>query len=107
MTGNESGPTDISFDRIRLMRTAFIIGTEVGALSIEVKMLIGRNGPLDDEDRAHIQIARAEIADLIFQSVKIAGELGLKDSLYDLYRMGKDKYNEKMGEYREKERDWI
>lgn len=107
MTGNDIGPTEIPFDRIRLMRTVFILGTEVGALSIEVKMLISRDGPLDEEDEAHILLAKSEIADLIFQAVKLAGEMGMKESLYDLYRMGKDKYNEKMQEYRENDREWI
>ena len=107
MTGNDTGPTDIPFDRLRLMRTAYILGTEVGALSIEVKMLITRDGPLDNEDKAHILLAKTELADTIFQSVKLAGEMGMKESLYDLFRMGKDKYNEKMKEYHEHGREWI
>lgn len=107
MSGNDTGPTDIPFDRLRLMRTAYILGTEVGALSIEVKMLITRDGPLDNEDKTHIILAKTEIADTIFQSVKLAHEMGMKESLYDLYRMGKDKYNEKMEEYRKYDREWI
>jgi len=107
MSGNELGPTEIPFDRIRLLRTCFILETEVGALSIHVKMLISRDGPLDIEDKAHIHSSKTEIADTIFQSVKLAGEMGLKDSLYDLYRLGKEKYMEKMKEYRDKDREWI
>ena len=107
MTGNDVGPTEIPFDRIRLLRTAFILETEVGALSIEVKMLISRNGPLDDEDKAHILLAKTEIADMIYQGIKLADEMGMKESLYDFYRMGKDKYNEKMEEYRKNNREWI
>ncbi len=107
MTGDDLGPTDIPFDRSRLMRTVFILGTELGALSIEVKMLITRDGPLDEEDKGHIQLARSEIADLIFQATKLAKELGLEDPVHILYRMGEAKYNEKMEEYREYGREWI
>ena len=107
MGGNETGPTDIDFDRMRLLRTTFILATEVGAVENEIKMLITRDGPLDKEDAAHIQIARTELADLIFQAMKLAKELGLKDALHILYRMGEAKYNEKMNEYHERDRDWI
>ena len=100
MTGNE-------LDRAGCKDTAFILGTEVGGVMIEVKMLATRDGPLDGEDKAHIQLARSELADTIFQSVKLAKELGLKDSLHDLFRMGKHKYDEKMAEYKELGRDWI
>ena len=107
MTGSETGPTDISPDRERWLRTTFILATEIGALENEIKMLITRDGPLDEEDVGHIQIARTELADMLFQAMKLASELGLKDNLYELYRMGKDKYIEKMKEYRGRGRDWI
>ena len=107
MTGNDIGPTEISPDRTRWLKTSFILGTEVGAIQIEIKMLITRDGPLDDEDKGRVQTVKAEIADTIFQAVKLAKEMGMKESLYDLFRMGKDKYNEKMQEYSEHEREWI
>jgi len=107
MTGSEIGQTKTSPDRKRWKDTAFILGTEVGAICIEVKMLITRDGPLDDEDKGRILTVKTEIADTIFQSVKLAEEMGMKESLYDLYRIGKDKYNEKMQEYREHDREWI
>lgn len=107
MSGNEVGPTEISPDRTRWLKTSFILGTEVGAICIEIKMLITRDGPLDEEDKGRVQTIKTEIADTIFQSVKLAGEMGMKESLYDLYRMGKNKYNEKMEEYSEHGREWI
>ena len=107
MGGNEVGPTDISPDRERLLKTTFILATEMGAVENEIKMLITRIGPLDAEDTAHIQIARTELADLIFQAMKLAKELGLNDAVHILYRMGEAKYNEKMNEYRKLGRDWI
>ncbi len=107
MTGSEIGPTETSPDRMRWKDTAFILGTEVGALQIEIKMLITRDGPLDDEDKGRVLLIKTEIADTIFQAVKLADEMGMKESLYDLYRIGKDKYNEKMKEYRELNREWI
>ena len=107
MTGNDVGPTEISPDRTRWLKTSYILGTEVGAICIEIKMLITRDGPLDDEDKGRILTVKTEIADTIFQSVKLAEEMGMKESLYDLYRIGKDKYNEKMQEYREHDREWI
>ncbi len=107
MIGNDIKPTDISPDRARWLKTSFILGTEVGAVCIEVKMLITRDGPLDEEDKGRILTIKTEIADTIFQAVKLAGEMGMKESLYDLYRMGKNKYNEKMEEYRERDREWI
>lgn len=107
MTGSDVGPTEISPDRTRWLKTSYILGTEVGAICIEIKMLITRDGPLDDEDKGRVQTVKAEIADTIFQAVKLADEMGMKESLYDLYRIGKDKYNEKMKEYRELNREWI
>ena len=107
MTGSDVGPTEISPDRTRWLKTSYILGTEVGAICIEIKMLITRDGPLDDEDKGRILTVKTEIADTIFQSVKLAEEMGMKESLYDLYRIGKDKYNEKMKEYRELNREWI
>lgn len=107
MIGSEIGPTEISPDRSRWLKTSFILGTEVGAIQIEVKMLITRDGPLDDEDKGRVLTIKTEIADTIFQSVKLAHEMGMTETLYDLYRMGKDKYNEKMEEYRKHDREWI
>ena len=107
MGGNDIGPTEISPDRTRWLKTSFILGTEVGAIQIEIKMLITRDGPLDDEDKGRVSMVKAEIADTIFQAVKLAHEMGMKESLYDLFRMGKDKYNEKKKEYAEHDREWI
>lgn len=107
MTGSESRSTETSPDRMRWKDTAFILGTEVGAIQIELKMLITRDGPLDEEDKTRVLLVKTEIADTIFQAVKLANEMGMKESLYDLYRMGKNKYNEKMEEYRKHDREWI
>ena len=107
MTGNKVGETKTPPDRKRWKDTAFILGTEVGSICIEVKMLITRDGPLDEEDKAHILLAKTEIADMIYQGIKLADEMGMKETLYDFYRMGKDKYNEKRKEYSEYDREWI
>jgi len=47
------------------------------------------------------------LADLIYQAVKLAKELGLNDAVHVLYRMGEAKYNEKTDEYRKLGREWI
>ena len=81
-----------------------ILSTEFGAISIGIKHIITRD---PSEFNASRMNTRAEIADLIFQAWLLNKALGFDDDVFDLWMLGKQKYDEKRREYCSLGRDFI
>jgi hypothetical protein len=105
MNGNEKiGPTILPEIDQRIIRTDFIIHTEIGKMDELLKFYMTRE---DFHNVATLAMIASEMGDAIFQIEKLAKELNLKVDFKSLFEMGKRKYEEKMKEYREKGREWL